>query len=205
MREIDHALADIAEIRSRIAAGTIYRGFGPHVVAATGALAAATAVAQSIWWAALGADPLLFIAVWAATAIVAATLIGVGMLFRSRRHHAGLAPAMNANALEQFLPVGVAGAAIGFAVLEFSPDTAWMLPGLWQVLVAVGVFAAARSLPRAARLVGAWYLVAGLCMVAAAGASHSLAQWMMGLPFAVGQFLMAAVLACSTGDDDDGP
>jgi len=37
MRDLDKALADIGEIRSQIAAGTAFRGYGPATMAATGA------------------------------------------------------------------------------------------------------------------------------------------------------------------------
>jgi hypothetical protein len=47
MRDLNRALADIVEIRSRIAAGTAFRGYGPATIAGTGCLAFATAVAQS--------------------------------------------------------------------------------------------------------------------------------------------------------------
>ena len=49
MRDLDKALADIFAIRSQIAAGTAFRGYGPAAVAATGGLALATALLQ-FWW-----------------------------------------------------------------------------------------------------------------------------------------------------------
>ena len=48
MRDLDKALADIFAIRSQIAAGTAFRGYGPATVAATGVLALATAVLQQM-------------------------------------------------------------------------------------------------------------------------------------------------------------
>ena len=46
MRDIDRALADITNIRSQLATGTMFRGFGPTVIAVTGLLAIATAANQ---------------------------------------------------------------------------------------------------------------------------------------------------------------
>ena len=94
MRDLDKALADIFAIRSQIAAGTAFRGYGPATVAATGALALATAVLQHFWLDDPAAQPLIFFAGWALTALVSAVLIGVEMLARSRREHLGLADAM---------------------------------------------------------------------------------------------------------------
>src|SRR2546430_13837008 len=49
MRDLDKALADIFAIRSQIAAGTAFRGYGPATVAATGGLALFTALFQFLW------------------------------------------------------------------------------------------------------------------------------------------------------------
>src|SRR5258705_4916720 len=49
MRDLDKALADIFAIRSQIAAGTAFRGYGPATVAATGGFALLTALLQIFW------------------------------------------------------------------------------------------------------------------------------------------------------------
>jgi hypothetical protein len=46
MRDLDKALADILAIRSQIAAGTAFRGYGPATVAATAGVALITAILQ---------------------------------------------------------------------------------------------------------------------------------------------------------------
>lgn len=46
MSDLPKALVDIGNIRLALAAGTIVRGLGPMVVAATGIMALATATAQ---------------------------------------------------------------------------------------------------------------------------------------------------------------
>jgi hypothetical protein len=105
-------------------------------------------------------------------------------------------------AVEQFLPVGVAGASLAVVLWKFAPETLWMLPGLWQVLVSLGVFASVRSLPRTVALAGAWYFVAGFAILMLASDSHALSPWTMGLPFVIGQSLMAAVLHFASGEID---
>ena len=75
---------------------------------------------------------------------------------------------------------------------QFAPEALWMLPGLWQVLVSLGIFASVRSLPRTVAIAGAWYFVAGFAVLMLASRSHALSPWTMGLPFVVGQVLMAA-------------
>jgi hypothetical protein len=202
MQDLQKALADIGSIRQQLAAGTMFRGYGPAVVAVTGLLAAATASVQSIWLGGPGHHPIQFLAAWAVTAILSAGLIGAEMIARTRRHHAGLADAMLMNAVEQALPAGVAGAAIALILVQFAPDTLWVLPGLWQILVGLGIFASVRSLPRTVALAGAWYVGAGLIVLALSCRSQTLSPWAMGLPFVVGQLLLAAALHVAFGAAD---
>ncbi len=203
MRDIDRALADITNIRSQLAAGTLFRGFGPAVIGMSGGLAFLTATLQSLWPDWLAAPPFVFLSCWVVTAIIAVCLIGGEMLARSRRHHGGMADAMIFNAVELFLPAGFAGAAIGLVLLEFAPDSVWLLPGLWQVLVALGLFASLRFLPRAISFVGAWYFLCGIGVLMMASGEQILSPWMMGLPFGIGQVLMAMVLHMAPGGVHD--
>src|SRR3981081_301313 len=161
MRDLDKALADIFTIRSQIAAGTAFRGYGPATVAARGAVRCLTALFQFLCLDDPTSHPLAFFSGWAATALVSGVMIWIEMLARSRRHHSGLADAMIHQAVEQFLPASVAGALLAVMLWKFAPETLWLLPGLWQVFVSLGVFASVRSLPRTGGLGGAWYLGAG--------------------------------------------
>ena len=202
MQDLHKALADIGSIRQQVAAGTMFRGFGPTVVAATGLLAAVTATVQSIWLDALGRHPVVFLAVWAATAAISAALIGAEMIARTRRHHSGLADAMLINAVEQALPAGTAGVAIALVLIQLAPETLWVLPGLWQVLVGLGIFASVRSLPRAVAWAGTWYVAAGVVVLALSSQTQALSPWAMGLPFVIGQLLLAAILHFAFGAAD---
>ncbi len=202
MRDLDKALADILTIRSHLAAGTAFRGYGPAAVAATGGLALATALVQSVWLADPADHPVAFLLQWIATACAAAVIVGVEMRARSRRHHLGLTDAMIYQAVEQFLPAAAAGAFLALVLARYAEETVWMLPGLWQLLVSLGIFASLRSLPRIVGLAGVWYFAAGLTVLVCASGSHELSPWLMGLPFAVGQLLMAALLHVASGEPD---
>ena len=202
MQDLDKALADIGSIRQQVAAGTMFRGFGPTVVAVTGVLAAVAATVQSIWLGDLGRHPVVFLAVWGATAAISAALIGAEMIARTRRHHGGLADAMLINAIEQALPAGVAGVAIAVVLIQLAPETLWVLPGLWQVLVGLGIFASVRSLPRAVAWAGTWYVAAGVFVLALSSQTQALSPWAMGLPFVIGQLLLAAILHFAYGGSD---
>jgi hypothetical protein len=202
MRDLDKALADIFAIRSQIAAGTAFRGYGPAAVAATSGLALATALMQFLWLDDPTGHPLAFFAGWAVAAVVSGGMIWIEMRARSRRHHSGLADAMINQAVEQFLPAGAAGAVLGLMLWKFAPETLWMLPGLWQLFVSLGIFASVRSLPRTVAFAGAWYFLAGFAVLLLASETHALSPWTMGLPFVAGQLLMAAILHVASGETD---
>src|SRR5512139_1950214 len=186
MRDLDKALADIGAIRSQIAAGTAFRGYGPATMAATGAVALIAAILQAWWLDDPSGQPLTFFLGWGAAAALSGLMIWIEMRARSRRHHSGLADAMIHQAIEQFLPAGVAGVLLAVVMWKFAPETLWLLPGLWQILVSLGIFASVRSLPRTVALAGAWYFVSGFVVVVLASHSHTLSPWTMGLPFVVG-------------------
>jgi len=202
MQDLNKALADIADIRLQLEAGTMFRGFGPAVIAITGLMALGLASVQFFAFEQAMREPALFLAAWSAVALAAAGLIGVEMFARTRRHHSGLADAMLFKAVENFLPMAAAGAAVGFTLLHFAPDTTWLLPGLWQILVSLGLFTAVRFLPRAVVLAAAWYFISGIVVMALTASQRELTPWAMGLPFGIGQLLLAAILRVAYGDED---
>jgi hypothetical protein len=202
MEELDRALADITAIRSQLARGSEFRGYGPMTVAATGFVAVAAAGIQALWLPNPAADLLGYVVIWVATAAISIVLIGIEMVARSRRIHSGLADAMIHAATEQFTPAGVAGALLTFVLFRFAPQSLWMLPGLWQIIFSLGIFASCRSLPRPMFAAGVWYLAAGLAGLAFANGAHAYSPWAMAVPFGIGQLLIAAVLYWCVGESD---
>jgi len=77
-----------------------------------------------------------------------------------------------------------------------------MLPGLWQIVFSLGLFASCRSLPRAMFAAAAWYLAAGLGSLAFASGSQALSPYAMAVPFGFGQILIAVVLYRAIGETD---
>jgi len=202
MEELDRALADITAIRSQLARGTEFRGYGPMTVAATGFVAGAAATIQALWLPNPAGDLFAYVAIWVATAAISVVLIGIEMVARSRRIHSGLADAMIHAATEQFIPAGVAGALLTFVLFRFAPESLWMLPGLWQIVFSLGIFASCRSLPRPMFAAGVWYLATGLASLAFANGAHAYSPWAMAVPYGVGQLFIAAVLYWSVGESD---
>jgi hypothetical protein len=193
MTEVDQALSQLAFIQDRFAASTRFRGLAPLAVAATGVIALLVAATETIG-PSHGLTGWDFVPTWVATAFVASGLIGVEALGRARRLHAGMADMMLAGTLRLLLPFGAAGAVVTFVIMRAAPSVAWILPGLWQMLVALIGFAAVGTLPKAIIWPAGWYFLSGtvtLLLAAHAGAPN---PWMMGVPFGIGQLLVALVL-----------
>jgi hypothetical protein len=203
MTELEKALADIDAIKNQLARGAEFRGYGPATVAFTGLLAVAAAILQAAWLVNPTEQPSTFVAVWFATAGVGAFLIAAEAVTRSRRLHSALADEMIYAAFVQFLPACVAGGLLAVVLTRFAPETAWMLPGLWQILFSLGIFASCNLLPKALFAAGVWYLVCGLVGIAIAATGHLiLSPWVMGVPFGIGQLIFAAILYGTLGASD---
>ena len=201
MKDLERALADITAIRSQMARGTQFRGYGPVTVAATGLLALLAGAVQTLILPDPLADPLIYLGLWLGMAAIAVVLAGAEMIARARRVHGGLADEMLYAAAEQYIPAGVAGTLTTVVVYRYAPQALALLPGLWQIMFSLGVFASCRSLPRGMFAIGVWYLVTGLTVLALGGAMP-LSPLAMAVPFGVGQLMMAFVLYRATGGGD---
>lgn len=193
MPDLREALSEIESIRGQMARYTEFRGFGPVTLAGTGVLAIVIASIQGRWGIDLELESVRFLAMWIAAAAVSLTLIGIDTVARSRRIHSLLATQMVHAAVEQFLPAIVAGILLTAVVARSAPQSLWMLPGLWQMLFSLGVFASCRFLPRGTFWVGVWYLATGMACLAI-GRDVSASPWEMGIPFGVGHLMVAGVL-----------
>jgi hypothetical protein len=192
--ELHQALVEISAIRSQVARVTQFRGYGPASIGATGALALLVATVQARWLGNLGHDLATFLAIWVPTAAVSVLFTAIETIDRARRVHCGFAKEMIHNAVEQFLPALVVGLLLTIVLARVAPQDSWMLPGLWAVIFSLGVFASCRFLPRPMFGVGLWYLASGLGCLVILGGPRTLSPWAMGIPFGIGQLLVAAVL-----------
>ncbi len=201
MTELQRALSDIRSIRGQLARGMEFRAYGPTANAITGLLAVLAALAQRRWLGA-GAPQLAgYLSVWIPTAVVSFMLIVLEAQLRARRVHAGFAPQMMRAALEQFLPPLSAGLLVTVVLVFAAPASGWLLPGLWQIIFSLGVFASCRLLPRPMFAVGIWYLACGLACLVLGAHGEAFSAWAMGLPFGVGQVMVA--LCLRYGYDDE--
>lgn len=193
MNDLYRALGDISAIRKQVANTTEFRGYGPVTLSVTGALAILAAIAQALWIPRANERLPEYLLLWVGTAAVSLGLTAWQVQRRARRIHSALSQEMIRMAAEQFLPSLAAGLLLTVVLLRFQPQTASMLPGLWQIIFSLGIFSSCRFLPKATIIAPCWYLLCGLiCLMF--GETQALSPWAMGIPFGAGQLLIAAVL-----------
>jgi hypothetical protein len=203
--ELREALSQIAEIRAKVAATEQFRGYRAVPVAATGVLAIVAATVQPLLIPNPSADLSAYLALWLTTAVLGASAAGVRIVSRDWLEGPTLNRELTRLAVGQFAPCLVAGALVTLAVARHSPDAGWMLPGLWQILFALGMFASCRLLPKATALVAVFYLVTGTLNLVFCQGERAFTHWAMGLPFGIGQLAMAYILYWNLERIDDRP
>jgi hypothetical protein len=194
MDDLRQALSEIRHIRHQVARGTLFRGYGPRSIAFSGVLALAVAAAQSAWYAGAQSDLTASLIIWISTAILCLALSAIDTFRRSRRVHVEFAPEMLHAAVEQFVPALAVGGLLTAVFVRMMPNEGWLLPGLWEIVFSLGIFASCRFLPRPMFAVGVWYLAAGLGSLILCSGQKGFLPWAMGVPFGVGQLLVATVL-----------
>ena len=192
--ELSKALGQISEIRNRIAENQTFRGYRSATVAWSACLAGIGATVQELWISQPMQDLNWYLGLWIAIASAWVTVSVGEMVWRIRRGVNRWHSRLTWTALSYLAPSIVAGIVLTFVIANQARDAAWMLPGLWSILLSLGVFSSARMLPRATMLVGFHYLVAGTVCLLVFDADRPLSPWAMLLTFGLGQAASAVVL-----------
>jgi hypothetical protein len=177
-----------------MAKSDVFRGYRSAPVAASGCLALAAAIVQPY----VAPDPAHdigpYLWLWISMAVV--TVVGVAIEMSVRMHliHDRTHLEPTRLAVEQFLPSVIAGVLVTVVLVREAPASVAMLPGLWQIMFSLGIFASARLLPRPVFAVAGFYLFTCIVVLVWASDGFSLSPWCMGVPFAIGQLSAAAIL-----------
>lgn len=192
--ELREALDSIAVIRRRMAETEVFRGYRALPVAVSAILAVLAGLVQPAVVPRPEQDVPGYVGLWSIVALLSMGAAGLAMFLRDRVAGTSLTRPVTWLAIGQFVPCLVAAAAVTVVIVRTAPESAWLLPGLWQVFFSQGVFASCRLLPRPAFAVGVFYLAAGTATLVLGRGDQALAPWAMAVPFGVGQTLAAAVL-----------
>jgi hypothetical protein len=155
--DLRDALVQITEIRQRLAETEVFRGYRSLPIAFSGLLATAAALMQPF----LISDPIrdvgLYCALWFGVAGLSIAAAGLTMFLRDHLSGVSQTRELTLLALSQFAPSLIAGGLVTLIVVKRIPESGPMLPGLWQVLFSLGLFASCRLLPKASVAVALFY------------------------------------------------
>jgi hypothetical protein len=179
--DLNDALTQISAIEASSRGRRSSGATGPGTVAATALLAAAPPSRRASSSPSPMQHLVPYLVLWTCTATLCVALVAADMVARTRAVHGEQAHDMLLVALEQFVPAGVAGGLLTLILHTVAPDAAWLLPSIWQLFLALGVFASCRFLPPAMFWVGSWYLVSGLGTLVYARGVHALSPIPMGV------------------------
>jgi len=192
--EVERALADLAEVRDRLAACQQFKGYSGPAAAASGVIAIIAGLAQFalvphpqtvaddrtylfVWFACLAAALFLnygAIAVWYARTGAAQE--------RVRARSAGVA----------LLPAIVLGAVLSLALILHG--LIWMLPGVWYASYAIGLYASRSLVPKGALPLAAAFGIIGAVLLLTPSPAFPLAWWIMPVGFGFGQIYIGWLL-----------
>jgi hypothetical protein len=192
--ELREALAQIADIRIRMAETELFHGYRSLPIAMSGLLAIVAALMQPYIVGEPTRDVLDYCAVWVTVAVLSVMAVGLTMVLRDYYGGASRTRDVTLYALTQLAPSLVAGGLITVVIVRDVPEAVGLLPGLWQLLFSLGLFASCRLLPRSVGIVAFFYLVSGTVAMAMGRGEWALHPLLMGLPFGVGQLLLAGIL-----------
>lgn len=200
--EVGRALDQIAEIHEHLARTEVYRGSHSIPVAFSGVLAVAGWAIEP--WLLPDPTPLGFVVYWVAIAAASIGCVGAEIVYHYFRRSGPAARRTTRKVVGQFAPCIVAGGLLTVTVAFSGPQAIPFLPGLWAVLLGLGLFSARPLLPRTIGWVALFYLCAGLVLVGRAGSAEVPESWGMGAAFGLGQFFSALVLYWNLERREDG-
>ncbi|MCB2076291.1 MAG: hypothetical protein KDE55_01195 [Novosphingobium sp.] len=194
MNDVERALSEISDIRSRMAASTRFRGYAPEAVAISGLLSFVVMLAMMIWPERFAASDIQQALLWGAVMLAGSLTIFGEVIGRTRRQHGGMAEAMLRGAMRTVLPISLVCLVPALVVILHAPQVAWLLPGLWQMLIGVAAFASYSSMPRGIVWPASWYLLTGAAVTLVSASDNALSPLLCGIPFIVGHIWIAWLL-----------
>ena len=191
--EVRRAIADLAEVRGRMATVQRFDGYSGPAAVASGLVAIGSGIAQAILdpQPRSHADRQTYLAIWLAC-LGFALALNYGAIVVWRLRNPG------AQAGVQFRTVGMSiapaiccGGVVTLALVWRDLDD--LLPGMWCATYALGLFASRAMVPRAVVFVAAAFGAAA-AMLLLIPAINPLAWWIMPAAFGVGQVLIGAIV-----------
>jgi len=191
--DVSRAIADLDEVRSRLASVQRFRGLsGPAALASgLGALGTGAVQLAVIPHPAGADDASRYVALWiACLAFALAVNYGAVAVWLARNWSSRTRTELRTAAFA-ILPSITAGGVLTGALL--ARGEIGMLPGTWALCYGLGLIAARAMLPRGMIGIALGFAAVGSALLFSAGA-NALAWWVMPLTFGFGQIGIATLL-----------
>jgi hypothetical protein len=191
--DVTRAIADLDEVRSRLASVQRFRGLSGSAALASGLGALGTGLVQLavVPTPRTADDAARYVAIWIACLAFALALnygaVAVWLVknwsFRTRSELQTAAVAI--------VPSVIAGGAFTAALL--ARGEIGLLPGTWTLCYALGLLAARTMLPRRVDAVAFGFAAIGATLLFSSG-TNALAWWVMPLTFGAGQTVIGVLM-----------
>jgi hypothetical protein len=192
--EVERALADLAEVRDRLAACQQFKGYSGPAAAASGVIAIVAGLAQFVLvpHPTTPADGRTYLFVWFAC-LAAALILNYGAIAVWYARTGAVQERVRArSAGVTLLPAIVFGAVLSLALILHG--LVWMLPGVWYASYAVGLYASRALVPKGALPLAAAFGIIGTVLLLAPNPAMPLAWWVMPVGFGFGQIYIGWLL-----------
>lgn len=191
--EVSRALADLAEVRSRLVAVQRFRGLSGGAAVASGFAAIAAGLTQSLSapHPATLVEGQHYVAIWTACLALSLALNYGAILVWLARHWSRRARVELRTVGMTILPAIVAGGVFTAALI--ARDALGLLPGTWCICYALGLFASRAMAPPGTVAVAALFGACGTALLFAP-ATNALAWWVMPATFGIGQIAIGALV-----------
>jgi hypothetical protein len=193
--EVERALADIAEVRDRLASVQEFRGYSGAAAALSGGIAIVAGAVQFLTAAYPQSAPDMqrYLVIWF-SCLAAALVINYGALVVWYVRCAGLAERRQTRTVGiAILPAIGLGAVLSLAMIGH--QLVWLLPGIWYASYGIGLFSSRAMLPRGVIWMACVFGFAGAALILAPNPLTPLAFWVMPAGFGVGQILIGYLLS----------
>ena len=191
--DVSRAIADLDEVRSRLAAVQRFRGLsGPAALASgLGALGTGAVQLAVIPHPAGAEDASRYVALWiACLAFALAVNYGAVAVWLARNWSSRTRTELRTAAFA-IVPSITAGGVLTGALL--ARGEIGLLPGTWALCYGLGLIAARAMLPRGMIAIALSFAAVGSALLFSSGA-NALAWWVMPLTFGAGQIAIATLL-----------
>jgi len=196
--EVERALADLTEVRDRLASVQRFRGYSSRVAVASGAIALAGGAAQ--WYLvphpSSVADIQTYLTIWL-SCLAGSLLLYYTNILAWRARNRGLHAAYQTRTVSlSILPAIGLGAVLSLAA--YLQNVPAMLPGIWYACYGLGLFSSRAMIPKGVQYVAALFGLAGTALLLMPNPWLGLTWWVMPLGFSIGQFWIGRLIAVET-------